>query len=110
LEKLLLGFRVILAGNGEAPGALLPPHAGKNKNKKMVTTTHTPAPKRKLPMHPLVASRLQPVASHSMEWKTFSVEAGDGFSKQRPRNPPTPVCVTLRKSGCQCLGLGKLIT
>jgi hypothetical protein len=27
----------------------------------MVTSTHTPAPKRKLPMHPLVASRLEPV-------------------------------------------------
>jgi len=37
MEKLVAGFKVILNGNGEAPGGLCPPHAGKNKDKKMVT-------------------------------------------------------------------------
>ena len=39
-EALGLGLRLIFAGKGEAPGGLLPPHAGKNKNKEMVTTIH----------------------------------------------------------------------
>jgi hypothetical protein len=38
-EALLDGFRVILTGNGDVPGGLCPPQAGRNKNKKMVTTT-----------------------------------------------------------------------
>jgi hypothetical protein len=39
-EVLVLGVRVIFRGKGEAPGGLLPPHAGKNRNKEIVTTTH----------------------------------------------------------------------
>lgn len=57
-EALVLGLRVIFTGKGEGPGGLLPPQAVKNRNKKTATTAHTHAPKRKLPMHPLVASRL----------------------------------------------------
>jgi hypothetical protein len=60
-EALRLGLRVIFAGNGEAPGGLLPPQAANNTTKTMVTTAHTRAPKRELPMHPLVASRLKPI-------------------------------------------------
>ena len=38
-EALLDGFRVIRTGNGDVAGGLCPPQAGRNKNKKMVTTT-----------------------------------------------------------------------
>jgi hypothetical protein len=60
-EALGLGLIVIFAGNGEGPGGLLPPQAGKRSNKNMVTTIHADEPKRNLPMHPLVASRLLPM-------------------------------------------------
>jgi hypothetical protein len=63
MEKLVAGLRVIFAGKGEDPGGVWPPHAGNNKNKQKATTTHAKDPKRKLPMHPLVASRLDPVAN-----------------------------------------------
>jgi hypothetical protein len=60
MEKLLAGFKVIFAAKGEAPAGLWPPQPGKNKNnEERVIITHTPAPKRKLPMHPLVASQLE---------------------------------------------------
>jgi hypothetical protein len=71
------------AGNGEVPGGLCPPHAGKNTNKEMATRTHANQPKRKLPMHPLVAARfVSDGRAVQMEWKTFSVENEEGFSKQ----------------------------
>jgi hypothetical protein len=59
-EALGLGLKAIVTGKGEAPGGLLPPHAGKNKNKEIVTATHAQGPKRNFPMHPLVASWLYP--------------------------------------------------
>src|SRR5580700_11071251 len=75
---------VTFAGKGEDPAGLWPPQAGKSRsNNKGVATSHAREPKRNLPMHPLVASRLIPMARRSMEWKTVSVEAGDGFSKLR---------------------------
>ena len=52
---------MIFAGKGEGPGGLLPPHAGMSRNEKMAATSHADGPKRNLPMHPLVASRLLPV-------------------------------------------------
>jgi len=57
-ERLGLGFSVILAGKGEGPGGLLPPHPGKNRNKKIAAKGQADQPKRNLPMHPLVASSL----------------------------------------------------
>jgi hypothetical protein len=56
MEALVAGFSVILAGKGEAPGGLLPPHAGKNRNKEttMMTSDHRMQPN--LPMQPLAAS------------------------------------------------------
>jgi hypothetical protein len=81
MEKLTPGLRVIVAGKGDAPGGLLPPHAGKNKNKEMAMTIHAKEPKRNLPMHPLVASRLIHERALPMEWKNRSVVAADGFSK-----------------------------
>src|SRR5260370_20879261 len=75
----------MVPGNGEGRGGGWPGQgATKNKNE-TVTTVHAKQPKRKLPMHPLVATRLHRWANRSMEWKTFSVEAGDGFSKQASR-------------------------
>jgi hypothetical protein len=94
MEKLGLGFRVILTGLDETPRGLLPPHAGKNKE--MATTTHNDRPKRNLPMHPLVASRLYPMgARHSMEWKTCSLENEDGFSKLA-----RPASFRRKRKGC----------
>src|SRR5271169_3996723 len=52
MEALTLGFRVIFAGKGEVPGGLWPPHAGKNKNKEMETTTDDHWPNCNLLMHP----------------------------------------------------------
>jgi hypothetical protein len=87
-EKLIAGFKVILRGSGEAPGGLCPPHAGKNNDNKMVTIIEADRPKRKLPMHPLVASRLlSDGRAAQMEWKTRSLEVGGGFSK-----PTGPHC------------------
>ncbi|MGB2604028.1 MAG: hypothetical protein WBC78_10555 [Candidatus Sulfotelmatobacter sp.] len=67
MEKLTAGFKVILKGNGEGPGGLCPPHAGKNKDKKMVTIIEADRPNRNLPMHPLVASRLYPMGA-PLKW------------------------------------------
>jgi hypothetical protein len=57
------GVRVILAGKVEAPGGLCPPHAGKDKNRVAATPAETTEPKRNLPMHPLFASRLDPMGA-----------------------------------------------
>jgi hypothetical protein len=85
MEKLTAGFSAIRNGLDDTPLGLLPPHAGKSNNsnhKEMATTSRTDRPKRNLPMHPLVASRLYPMgARRSMEWKTCSLENGDRFSK-----------------------------
>jgi hypothetical protein len=81
MEKLGLGLRVILTGKGEGPGGFPPPQAGKSRDKKIAANSHADEPKRNLPMHPLVAHGSFRWATRSMEWKTVSVEAGDGFSK-----------------------------
>ncbi len=85
IEKLVLGFSVILAGKGDAGAGLLLPQAQRNKKKKIAVNVQVNGPKRNLPMHPLVASRSYPIASRSiMKWKTRSVEAGGVFSKLTP--------------------------
>src|SRR5580658_9487957 len=99
MEKLGLGDSVIFAGKGELPRGLLPPHADKKENRKTVTTKHATGPKRKLPMHPLVARRSYPAGElfeeldnmelDNMEWKTRSVEAGDRLSKLSLANVAT---------------------
>jgi len=53
-EALMGGFRVIFAGNGEAPPGLCPPHAGRSENKDIVRPTNANRTQRNLPMHPLV--------------------------------------------------------
>src|ERR1700733_1150547 len=82
MERLVEGFKRILAATGEDPGGLWPPHADKSTKLEMMTTIHAHWPKRNLPMHPLAASWWYPIRRiASLEWKTCSLEAGDGFSK-----------------------------
>jgi hypothetical protein len=83
MEKLGLGTRVIFAGKGDGPAGLWPPHAGNSNNddKHRATATNAKEPKRNLPMQPFVAARRYPRANRSLEWKTRSVVAEDGFSK-----------------------------
>ena len=82
MERLVEGFKRILAATGEDPGGLWPPHADKSTKLEMMTTIHAHWPKRNLPMHPLAASWWYPIRRiASLEWKTCSLENEDGFSK-----------------------------
>jgi hypothetical protein len=55
MDVLMLGFRVIFAGNGEAPAGLWPPQAGNSKSINMVAAIAAACNEQNLPMHPLVA-------------------------------------------------------
>jgi hypothetical protein len=56
MEALVAGLSVILAGKGDAPGGLLPPHAGNNRNKERTMRTSDHRTQPNLPMQPLAAS------------------------------------------------------